>query len=388
MSESPQANKWVGALIVTGTLTIFSGIMFLADSFSDSPGLTHWINSKRILADHKKDLLARIAENPDFTDIDVPSYVSEMQELVKMGNKKDISSWISFRTFTPNLSGKYINTNDFGMRSKLALSDMIQKARSNKVSGVKNVILIGGSAAFGYGSVDDDQTISGFLSSFLKKEEYQVFNLAQGGYTSYMELFIMSTLGIYFEPDIIIVLDGYADVNQLTNDSNQSALSMGIWTGTPLQKDPSQVFQFYLENLSAICKLAKFSNAEVIIALQPLSGFENDSTVDAKKIKNVWSIYPKARETAKSATEINDAKFLDLSVIFKNDTNSGDYFFDQSHLSVAGQRKIAKALSSTIKNLALNSNQEFSIPFRKRKMLIQKILNASYDGKYKTADNY
>ena len=47
----------------------------------------------------------------------------------------------------------------------------------------------------------------GTVFEMLKNDEYEVFNLAQGGFTSFMDLFSLSVIGLYLEPDIIIIME-------------------------------------------------------------------------------------------------------------------------------------------------------------------------------------
>jgi lysophospholipase L1-like esterase len=388
MNTPTKANKIVAVIIVFGALATYIAIIFLIDSVPGSAGLSQWLNNQRIMTENKKDLLEKIQGNPQFKDIEINPYISEVQGLVKMQEKRNLSSWISFRTFAPNLSGIHINTNDFGLRSKLNLAKMVQKARTNKNDGIKNVLLLGGSTAFGYGALDDNSSISGYLNSSLDSEGFEIFNLAQGGYTSFMELFILSTIGIYMEPDVIIIMDGYADAYHLAYSSDQPDLSFGQWTGKPEVKDPAFVLNFYYQNLEAICKLAGTSNHQVIIATQPVSGFENNSRVELEKIKDFWKIYPSVRETARMAAEMNNADFIDLTTLFKSETDSQSYFFDKSHLNSLGQKKVAKALMPAIKFPSRKPDGKTGITIVERNSLIQKVINKDYQGEYKTAQDY
>ena len=388
MKTATKSNKWIGFMVVMGILASYFGILFFIDSFSNKLGLAQWLNGQRILVEHKKDLLKRIQKDTHFKNIDLNAFISETQRLVKMKGKRNLSSWISFRTFTPNIYGEYIRTNDFGMRSDLNLKEMIKKAQSNKKSGIKNILLLGGSAAFGYGSTESKKTISGYLNSILVKDGYEVFNLAQGGYTSYMELFIFSTIGIYFEPDVVLVMDGYADSYSLAYSSEQDELPMGIWSEMGILKNPTFIFNSYYQNLEAICKLSNIPNNKVVLAVQPISGFENNSLLDENKIENFWEFYPMVRATVKLAAKMNNANFVDLSILFNNESNSRINFFDKSHLSATGQRKVAEALTPHIVSPMAREHDTHFISMAEREMLVDKILKKDYSGTYKVARDY
>ena len=89
------------------------------------------------------------------------------------------------------------------------------------------IILLGGSVAFGYGVTNDEQTISSLLGGMLQSDGYEIFNLAQGGFTSFMDLFSLTTIGLYLEPDIVIVMEGYADTYHLAYKSVGGELAWG-----------------------------------------------------------------------------------------------------------------------------------------------------------------
>merc|ERR1712096_55828 len=143
-----------------------------------------------------------------------------------------------------------------------------------------------------------------------------------GGYTSYMDLFSLSTMGLYLEPNIIIIIEGYADTLQLAYKSNSGKLAWGLFSGSDKDLDPEFAFGFHYHNLNTMLGLGKSLERQVILALQPLSGFENNSTIENEKIKKMWTLYPQIREIMKLAAKNNNAQFLDLSVIFKEDIDS------------------------------------------------------------------
>ncbi len=388
MATKPQIpNKLIGILLVVTIAFFYLGIMFFLVPLSGNKGIAQWLNSKRILEDHKKDLTERITGNEGFKNIDLDLYIKETQELVKMGDKS-FNSWLSFRTFTPNISGKYIQTNDFGLRTNIHLMEMIQKAQHNKKTGGKNIIVLGGSTAFGYGVAEERNTITGNLNSQLKEKGYAVFNLAQGGYTSFMELFIFSVIGIYLEPDILIIMDGFADTYHLAYKPKQEQLPLGPWSGSKKGDEPGFILDFYYKNLEAICKLADAGNKKVILALQPISGFENNSRLDTDLIKEFWALYPKVREVSKLVAKNQNATFVDLSVLYKEEESSEENFFDKSHLSTMGQKKVAAALIEAIAATSSSPKITTFIPLEDRESLINNIIGTNFRGSYKTAEDY
>ena len=68
----------------------FYGFFRTEQYFKD---IKHILQNELQLADHKKDLLIRVNGNRDYKNIDLDSYVKEVQELVKMKNDRDLSHY-------------------------------------------------------------------------------------------------------------------------------------------------------------------------------------------------------------------------------------------------------------------------------------------------------
>ena len=379
--------KLISVAIILGVAVSYLGILYLVDTFAGSFGLAHLLNSKNIMSKHREELRGKIKRDPHFKDVDVEGYIKEVEKIISMDEKRKLGDWISFKSFTPNVAGEYITTNDYGMRSQWNLKEMIERARKNRDKGISNIVILGSSVAFGYGAINDEQTISGVLNSMLKEDGYEVFNLAQGGFTSFMDLFSLSAIGLYLEPDIIIVMEGYADILHLAYKSKGGELAWGLFSGSEEKSDPEFALGFHYQNLDAILRLGTQSDRQVVLALQPLSGFENDSTIDNDKIKKMWAFYPQIREVMRLAVENNGAEFLDLSIIFKEEKNSSINFFDQVHLTVAGQKKVAKVLMEKIKTLGTKGH-DYANSFQLREKMIRSILAQNLKGKYKTVEDY
>ena len=225
------------------------------------------------------------------------------------------------------------------------------------------------------------------MNETLGKDKYEVFNLAQGGFTSFMDLFSLSTIGLYLEPDIIIIMEGYADVYHLVYDSKGGELAWGLFSKSEEKMDPEFAFNFHYQNLDAILRLGTHMNRQVVLALQPLSGFENNSTIENEKIKKIWPLYPRIREMMRLVAEKNNAEFLDLSVIFKGEKNSSINFFDKAHLTVTGQKKVAMTFAETIKNVSAEKSQHLGV-LRLSREAIQNILAQDFSGEYTTIEDY
>jgi hypothetical protein len=70
---------------------------------------------------------------PDFKGVDKEAYLKENRDVAVMKSFKSFDEWLSFRTLKPTIGGKYIRTNDFGLRSaSYSLAEMGLKAVENK----------------------------------------------------------------------------------------------------------------------------------------------------------------------------------------------------------------------------------------------------------------
>ena len=370
-SKPEPGSKIVNITIVLSVAIAYAVIAYAVDKFSGSAGPGQWLNQNKIMQEHRVELREKVERDPHFKDVDREAYIREMEQIITMKQKRNLGNWISYKSFTPNVTGKYVRTNDFGMRSNLSLREIAEKARANNQNGIRNVLLLGGSVAFGYGSTDDQQTISGFMNEILKGEKYEVFNLAQGGFNSYMDLFSLSAIGWQLEPDIIIAMEGYADVYHLGYESKGGNLAWGLWSGIEQEKKPEFAFDFQYHNLEAICKLGTGPERQVILALQPLSGFENDSKIENEKINKMWDYYPKIRTLFQTVSKNNNAGFVDLSPLFKDESGADINFFDKAHLTVTGQKKVAQALATAVIEAGRHST---SNAFTQRQKIIADIL--------------
>ncbi|QPJ65209.1 MAG: SGNH/GDSL hydrolase family protein [Candidatus Nitrohelix vancouverensis] len=370
-SKPNKGNKAVNIVIVLCVVFAYAVIQHFMESSPGSLGLAQWFNSKNIMAEHHQKLIAKVERDPHFKNLDQERFVKEMERIITMNHKRDLGGWVAYKSFTPNVKGQFVSTNDFGMRSKLSLRAMAEKARANKSNGIKNIILLGGSVAFGYGATGDEQSIAAVLNQHLDSERYEVFNLAQGGFTSFMDLFSLSSIAWHLEPDIVILLEGYADSYHLAYESKGGQLAWGLWSGKEEEAEERFAFDFQYHNLEAICKLAAPPDRRVILALQPLSGFANDSAVEKEEIEKIYGYYPKIRKLFQSVAQKNDAEFLDLSTLFENESGANINFFDKAHLTDTGQEKVAKALAQSVAAL-----QDPPVdPFQLRQQALSDILN-------------
>ena len=114
--------KLISVAIVLGVVASYIGIVYLVNTFAGSFGLAYFLNSKNIINTHRSELMQKIQRDSHFKNINIEEYIKEVEQIITMDKKRDLGEWVSFKSFTPNVSGKYITTNDYGMRSHFSLT--------------------------------------------------------------------------------------------------------------------------------------------------------------------------------------------------------------------------------------------------------------------------
>lgn len=115
----------------------------------------------------------------------------------------------------PNQKSQNFTINEFGFRGK-----KFEKSEKH----FKRIILLGGSAAFGYFLNNDTETISEILENKLEPMKIQVINAGIPGFFSSQELHYLLDI-LDYEPDFIIQYSGWNDVHgQFYFDSKKDDL--------------------------------------------------------------------------------------------------------------------------------------------------------------------
>ena len=202
-------------------------------------------------------------------------FVNAIEFLIKIGiiqvsssdyveNQEDVPdwlinnpSWIAARITTDtnfeNFNTEYfkeqvsrcenciVTTNQYGFRGENIVKE--------KLDNVYRIFAVGGSTTHGGTLVNDDETWPAFLQQILDKieteKEFQVINAGIMAAHSDRELNFIKNKIIHFEPDMIIMYDGWNDSLHLpTNDT--------------------------VENWKSVCRLGNEHNFESIIIIQPI----------------------------------------------------------------------------------------------------------------------
>jgi hypothetical protein len=114
--------------------------------------------------------------------------------------------------FTHQVYESSIRTNSLGFndRHEFDYTKPYQKAPGERV-----VLFTGGSAGWGVGSTSTEASIAGRMQHYLnvlqQDHKYTVINLAMGSWIAYQEYLALDLWGTSFEPDWIVVMDGFND---------------------------------------------------------------------------------------------------------------------------------------------------------------------------------
>ena len=204
--------------------------------------------------------------------------------------------------FEPNQYLENISINNQGIRG--------QEISNEKPDNIFRIFVVGGSTAFGNWASSDSTTIPGNLQSMMEQiktdKEIEVYNLGVFGRTSFEEVHDLKQNFLRYEPDLIIVYDGWNDLYQnfnqfeegkttsyLTNLSklyqilirNYATFGMinGMIESLQMQNGihpdaipDSENMQIkadaWVENWDDMCQIGKQQNFDVIIFLQPVLG--------------------------------------------------------------------------------------------------------------------
>jgi lysophospholipase L1-like esterase len=108
----------------------------------------------------------------------------------------------------PNLRTRFFRTNALGFRGP--------ETPVTKPPGRFRIVVLGGSAAWGLGCTADDRTVPGRLEAALRSRypgrDVEVINGAQTGFVSGQELIYYHRTVAQLAPDLVLLLDGYNDV--------------------------------------------------------------------------------------------------------------------------------------------------------------------------------
>ena len=308
----------------------------------------------------------------------------------------------------PNTNLATIKTNELGFRDKPLLPRKDNEYR---------ILILGGSTAWGMGASSNEKTVASTLESQLNSSSrnysYRVMNGAYPGWQSRQELIALMEFYDEFDPDLIIAVTGWNDINVLTSgeDANMQmrvesgmlakavketlqpmstmyairkfAGSLGIWRlvihfreKMHLASPPSVKLVYDAESSGRIIPgivdryltMANFSKrhgAKLMLAIQPdiyTTGKtltqEEGSVSDryTSEFVNIENAYPKYRadflHELRAQFTGDEVAVLDLGGVF--DAVSDPVFIDHCHFNDTGYKHIASMLHNRINDHYLN----------------------------------
>ena len=190
------------------------------------------------------------------------------------------------------LTGKHfdahVTTNSLGFRDDRQFSPI---SVYRKEPGEKVVLFTGGSAAWGVGATANANTIAGRMERHLNegsggRAKYTVVNLAMGSFIAYQQMVALSLYGTGFDPDWVVVMDGYNDANVFCAQS-QGAFNPMYFSVMKLYLDgylmsthQPVLFRGELENtLLKHSAAARTLTRHRYIALEPVTDPDGESSV-------------------------------------------------------------------------------------------------------------
>ena len=210
-----------------------------------------------------------------------------------------------------------------------------------KIQDEFRIITVGGSTMFGGENSSDQTTIPGILQQMINYNnpdlKIRVINAGISGATSFTELELIKNKLIDYEPDLIIVYDGWNDLR-----SNYSSENV-------------------LKNWNEMCQLSQEHDFELMIFLQPIAGFGDKVLTEQEKINSLTGEDSLGFQLIQVKTLYNGILSKKLLSLDENchgsnihnayDGISGPIYWDQGHVSDVGSFIIAdKFLEKLNKN--------------------------------------
>ena len=240
------------------------------------------------------------------------------------------------------------------------------------------IFMIGGSTVFGWG-VLDNETIPYYLQKLYENSDVsykvEVMNFGVPGISSSDEVHNLKTKLLLFEPDLIIVYEGWND-------------AYDFFTLNKAKSSPSQWKDRWIE----ICNLGKQNGFKTIILLQPLINSGNKILTQQEILKIVEQhkrvVDPKLYlQYAEQLDPINEQCDLsvDLRAVFDNVQEP--IFYDFAHMGPLGNKITAEkifdiSLPIIIEDLKIIDGQEINQKISRldsNSTLVSSSINLNYD---------
>ena len=219
----------------------------------------------------------------EFENSDIHSNLSPTERRKLCSDHYDIKR--SFNELHRNQELSSIHINNHGFRG-----DDISLIKDNSI----RIFLVGGSTAFGSGSTSDHTTISGYLQQKYDEKSnisVEVINAGIHGSWSLHEVSLIQNKLIKFNPDIVIVYDGWNDLVRHSNFKSTTIIEKPFANTKPDLFLNMEIFRLILPYYKTPIALSYFlSSISNMINDKPefveKSAYENDQ--ELKEIINKW----------------------------------------------------------------------------------------------------
>ena len=287
----------------------------------------------------------------------------------------------NIRRNLPNQDLNTFSTNSFGFRG----SEFDIETKNNEY----RIIMVGGSTTFGMGATNNDTTIPAFLEKKLNDNldlDITVINAGVMAATSREEVFYIKNDLIKFNPDLIIILDGYNDsFNIKLSDVDESEeyrrydkdeFKESVKKYVEIIALPNIIYQYthdymqiqyltedvknantqkWLERWNNVCQFSKQHDFELFVMLQPMIGTSDREMHEIEKEVLEKPRTKKALELLNSLGNSLDelqCSSADLRGIFEGVNEQ--VFFDEVHSGDFGNEIIAERVFIEILPLIVN----------------------------------
>ena len=280
----------------------------------------------------------------------------------------------------PNQHNEYVNINSFGFRGV--------EISKEKPENVYRIIMLGGSTLFGYGASSDETTIPGFLQKKFETTDsdfkVEVINAGSSGAYSKTETLYVKHKLLDFDPDLIIVYDGWNDSRiPYTSHIGERGLAGQLYDSVnhlqsifPYYKTPIVIREIgrdlisveedtiatridanldkkvilWNERWNESCLLAQTNDIKTLITIQPMLG-----TGDRIVTKSEESTSGLSQNDVKQLPLYQLQKFVDVLPELTNCTNTADLthvfdghnepiFLDLGHVGEQGSMLISEKI--------------------------------------------
>ncbi|MDC0041533.1 pentapeptide repeat-containing protein [Candidatus Nitrosopelagicus sp.] len=319
----------------THNLVIFLSILVLG-SF-----VINYVNAEESIPDWVKNTAGWWAEDA----ISETEFVSAIEFLIKVNiisvEKENLPDEWEYLPVEIIPSTKEITYNKDGLRNYEIKEKGINEYR---------IIMVGGSTTFGAG-VEDNETIPYYLENEFKKNVFKknvkIINAGIQSAWSQTEVALINEKLLKFNPDLIIIYDGWNDLDRFVGSTN--------FVANPI---------YWEERWKQMCRDLSNEDVKTMIILQPFIGTGERVITDQeyveyflrKEIHQRYLEYYTMYAERLELMEENCAKVSDFRNIFDNVNTP--LFWDLVHLGTEGNKLIAKEIFRQSKDIVTDTKYE------------------------------